>query len=370
MTISQLEIQIIACLVAASCAIPGVFLLLRKMSMMSDAISHSILLGIVVAFLYIGNLASPLLIIGAALSGLITVFLVETVNRKQHVSRDAAIGLIFPFLFSIGIVLIALFARSVHLDIHAVLLGEIAFAPFDRLYINDSDLGPKSFYVMGTILLLNILFVSLFYKELKLSTFDHSLAESFRFYPNLLNTGLMTIVSITCVGAFDSVGSILVIAFIIVPPCCAYLLTGSLSKMILLSILIGIACSITGFWLAIYLNANIAGSIAVVAGIAFSAVFIFAPEKGILSQGINKWRQKWEFAHDLLLVHLHNHEGSPDFYRESEINHLYRHMLWNRKFGMKVINTAQKRGNIVVTDNKLILTERGRRIAVKFSEIS
>ncbi len=171
MSFEQFEIQLIASVVAAACAIPGVFLVLRRMAMMSDAISHAILLGIVLAFFVIPDISSPLLIIGAALSGVLTVSLVELLNKTRLVKEDASIGLVFPVLFSIGVILIARYAWSVHLDVHAVLLGELAFAPFDRLIIFGNDIGPKSLYVMSAILILNVIFISLFYKELKIATF-------------------------------------------------------------------------------------------------------------------------------------------------------------------------------------------------------
>ncbi|MGH7891402.1 MAG: metal ABC transporter permease, partial [Thermodesulfobacteriota bacterium] len=274
MSTEQIEIQIIASLVAVTCAIPGVFLVLRRMAMMSDAISHAILLGIVLAFFAVGDISSPILIIGAALSGVLTVSLVELLNRTKLVKEDASIGLVFPLLFSIGVILISKYAYNIHLDVHAVLLGEIAFAPFDRLVISGFDLGPKSMYVMGGILLLNLVFILLFYKELKVATFDAGLAAALGFTPGLLHYGLMGIVSVTAVGAFDAVGSILVVALMIAPPAAAYLLTDRLPRMIILSALIGILSAVSGFWAAILLDANIAGSMASVSGLIFLVVFL------------------------------------------------------------------------------------------------
>ena len=144
MSSAQIDIQLIAMLVALACAIPGTFLVLRKMAMISDAISHSILPGIVLGFFITHDLNSPILILLAAFSGVITVFLVEFIQKTGLVKKDTAIGLVFPALFSIGVILIAKNANDVHLDIDAVLLGELAFAPFDRLLFNDIDLGPKS----------------------------------------------------------------------------------------------------------------------------------------------------------------------------------------------------------------------------------
>ncbi|MBV1925406.1 MAG: metal ABC transporter permease, partial [Dokdonia sp.] len=168
----QIEIQLIAAIVAIACAIPGVFLVLRKMALISDAISHSILPGIVIGFFITQDLNSPLLILLAAITGVITVVLVEAIQKTGLVKEDTAIGLVFPVLFSIGVILIAKNANDVHLDIDAVLLGELAFAPFDRLLISGVDVGPKSLWVMGVILLLTLGLLFAFFKELKVSTFD------------------------------------------------------------------------------------------------------------------------------------------------------------------------------------------------------
>src|SRR5512134_2051349 len=218
MSPAQFEIQLIASIVAVACALPGAFLVLRRMAMMSDAISHTVLLGIVIAFFLTKSLTSPLLLVGAALMGVITVSLVELLNRTRLVREDAAIGLVFPAIFSIAVILISKFAGRVHLDTDAVLLGELAFAPFNRLHVFTYDLGPKAFYVMAAILIINVVFVALFYKELKLATFDAGLAATLGFSPMLIHYALTMLVSVTAVGAFDAVGSILVVALMIAPP--------------------------------------------------------------------------------------------------------------------------------------------------------
>jgi manganese/zinc/iron transport system permease protein len=241
MTGVELEIQLLAVTVAVSCALPGVFLVLRRMALMSDAISHTVLLGIVLAFFVVKDLTSPLLIVGAAATGVLTVALVEALQRTGLVKEDAAIGLVFPALFSIAVILITRFAADVHLDTDAVLLGEIALAPFRRVEVAGHDLGPRALWVMLGILLLNAAFLAAFYKELKLSTFDPALAAALGFSPALLHYAFMGVVSVTAVGAFDSVGSILVVAFMIVPPASAYLLSDRLGRVIGLSAGIGAA---------------------------------------------------------------------------------------------------------------------------------
>src|SRR5262249_47108473 len=162
--------------------------------------------------------ASPWLLFGAAATGLVTVSLVELLQRTRRVKEDAAIGLVFPALFSVSIILVSHYAENIHLDTDSVLLGELAFAPLDHLELGSLDLGPKAAWVMAGILLLNVGFELLFYKELKLATFDAGLAAALGFSPALVHYGLMALVSVTAVGAFDAVGSILVVALMIVPP--------------------------------------------------------------------------------------------------------------------------------------------------------
>ena len=208
MTSPQIEIQLIAAVVAMACAIPGVFLVLRKMALISDAISHSILPGIVLGFFITHDLNSPLLILLAALTGVITVVLVEAIQKTGLVKEDTAIGLVFPALFSIGVILIAKNANDIHLDVDAVLLGELAFAPFDRLMMNGMDVGPKSLWIMGSILIIIVALLLLFYKELKVSTFDVGLSSALGISPMIMHYGLMSVSSVTVVGAFDAVGAL------------------------------------------------------------------------------------------------------------------------------------------------------------------
>ena len=359
----QIEIQLIAAVVASACALPGAFLVLRRMALVSDAISHSILLGIVLAFFLVEDLTSPLLVAGAALVGLATVMCVELLQRTGLVREDAAIGLVFPALFSAGVILVSRFADSVHLDTDAVLLGEPAFAPFDRLVVGGYDVGPQALYVMGSILAVNLACVIVFYKELKLATFDAALAAALGFAPALVHYGLMTLVSVTAVGAFDVVGSILVVALMIAPPATAYLLTDRLGAMLAGSVVVGVASAIGGYWLAHALDASIAGSMATTAGALFALAFLFAPERGFVSIARRRARQRWEFPQTMLAIHLLNHEGAPDAAAESEVAHLDEHLRWEVSFAAEVVARAEARGLVVRRDGSLSLTERGRLLA-------
>ena len=351
----QIEIQLIASLVAIACAIPGTFLVLRKMAMISDAISHSILPGIVIGFFITQDFNSPLLILLAAVTGIITVVLVEYIQKTGLVKEDTAIGLVFPALFSIGVIMIAKNANDVHLDVDAVLLGELAFAPFDRITLGGFDIGPKSLWIIGIILLLTLLLLFAFFKELKLSTFDKGLAASLGFSPAIIHYGLMSVASVTTVGAFDAVGAILVVALMIAPAASAYLLTTNLKKMIVLAILFGVFSAISGYWVAHWLDASIAGSITSMLGLLFLAIYLFAPLKGLIAVTFREKQQRIEVSLLTFLLHLKNHSEIS----ERHVNHLNEHINWQKVRSKTVLDLALKNNMIVLNDQVVSLTEKG-----------
>ena len=361
----QLEIVIVSVIVSAACSILGVFLILRKMAMMTDAISHTILLGIVAAFFITESLTSPLLIIGAALVGVLTVYLTEALRRTRLMAEDSSIGIVFPFLFSIAIILITKYAGNIHLDVDSVLLGELVFVPFDRLVVLGMDIGAKSLYVMGTILFIDILYVVLFYKELKLVTFDTALAAVLGFSPIAIHYSLMSLVSITAVGAFEAVGSILVIAFMIGPPVSAYMITDKLRNMLILSILIGIINSIVGYRISVIFDVSIAGSIATVIGITFLIVFITAPKRGMFTIINSRRRRKIEYAMTSLLLHLCNHENTDREEIESHRHSIYQHLNWSKRFLEKILYKALNLNYITLNNEYLKLTPKGREYAIR-----
>jgi manganese/zinc/iron transport system permease protein len=362
-TSGQIEIQIIAVVVAVACALPGTFLVLRRLALVSDAISHSILLGIVLGFFVVGSVNSPLLLVGAALVGLATVVLVQLLERTGLVKEDAAIGLVFPALFSIGVILISRYAEDVHLDVDAVLLGELAFAPFDRLELWGWDWGPQALVVMGSILALNVVLIAVFWKELKLSTFDPALAIALGFTPALVQYALMGLVSLTAVGAFDAVGSILVVALMIAPPAAAYLLTDSLPRMLVLAAVIGATSALAGYWVAYALDASIAGAMASMTGVAFALAWLFAPGRGLVAAWRRRSRQRVDFAQTMLAIHLANHEGRPEAEEESRLDRLHRHLRWQPEFQERVVQQAERRGVVRRAGPRLELTQAGRELA-------
>ena len=359
----QLEIQLIAAVTAAACALVGAFLVLRKTALLSDAISHAILPGIVLAFFHTENLNSPLLLVAAAGTGVLAVAAIEALGRTRLVKQDAAIALVFPALFSIGVVLISRYASGVHLDTDAVLLGDPAFSWIRRFEVGGRDLGPQALWLMGAVLAVVAAFVAAFYKELKLSTFDPALAAALGLAPAAVHYALMTLVSVVAVGAFDVVGSILVVGLMIAPPAAAWLLTDRLPVLLALSVALGVVSAVAGYWLARGLDVSIAGAMAVMAGVVFALALAFAPHRGLVAQARRRARQRVAFAERMLLVHLLHHEHTPAADRECRVGHLQEHLRWERSFASRAVRAAERGGAVERHGDRLALTASGREAA-------
>lgn len=353
----NIEILLTAVMVSSACALLGVFLVLKSMAMVSDAITHTILLGIVIGFFVVHDLNSPFLILGASIIGVLTVYLIDMLISTKLVKEDSAIGIIFPFLFSISVILISKFLGNVHLDIDTVLLGELAFIPFDRMSLFGISI-PKELFSAFIILSINLGFVTIFFKELKLTTFDKALAATLGFCPFILNYVFITLVSVTVLGSFEAVGSILVVTFMIGPAITAYLLTDRLHSMILLSIFIGIISSILGFYISIYLDISIAGTIAVVIGLIFFIILFLSPKKGILVNIGRKKQMKAKFAVISILLHIHNN-SNVDEEKECDINTVEDKLNWEKGFFSHIVDIVINNQYVYIENNTLKITKRG-----------
>ena len=366
----QMEIQIIAVIVAISCSLVGSFLVLTKKTMMSDAITHTILLGIVLAFFVTHDLSSPLLIIGASTMGLATVWATEALSQSKLVSEDASIGVIFPLIFSIAIILISRYAGSVHLDTDSVLLGELAFAPFERMKVGGIDIGAKGIYSTGIVLVVNIVALMLLLKELKISIFDPILSALMGFSPTVIHYGLMSLVSVTAVSSFQAVGSILVVAFMVGPPVTAYLLTDDLKKMLGLSTAFAAGNAILGYQLASHLDVSIAGCMAVMTGITFFVIVVIGKERGLITVFRRRKKQRLEFENFALLFHLLQHEGQFNESVESAYSTMKEHMNWKEELTYQTIHRLEKEQSLEIEEDKIRLTPLGRSKAKKeFEEL-
>lgn len=290
--LDSFQIILAGSLVAVSCGLLGCYLILRKMAMVGDAISHAVLPGIVLAFLFSGSRDSVNMLIGAIIIGIFTTFLIEFFHTKGKLQTDASIGVTFTWLFAVGIVILTMFAGQVDLDQDCVLHGEIAYVPID-LWITPGGtiMGPRVLYIAGFMVIFNIVFIILGWKELFLTTFDPAFAGAIGISTTLWHYLLMGAVSMTTVASFESVGAILVVALLIAPPATAYLLTKNFKQMMILTCILGIIVSITGYYLASYVNGSIAGAMSTMAGIFFALAFFFSPTEGLVFKNKKKLKK-------------------------------------------------------------------------------
>ena len=353
---------------AMACAILSPFLVLRKLSMVSDAISHSVLLGIVIAFFIVKDVGSPFLIAGAALFGVITVFVVEFLSGTGLVKNDDAVGIVFPMFFALAVVLITKFARNVHLDTDVVLMGEVIIAPLNRVEFIGMSL-PKALVQMGILLLINLLFVIIFFKELKITTFDRGFAKLAGFSSVALFYVLMTLSSFTAVTAFDAVGAILVVSFLITPGAAAYLISKDLKVMIAISVGYAVINSIIGYVLSLLMNVSMSGMTAAAAGVTFLLTFLFNRE-GLITAIFIRLQRKSELKLGLFLNHIGNHSGKKEESEELGLGSIKNHLKWKQAEVDKIAGRLIKKGFIRIDIDKNIydLTERGREKFVEIEE--
>jgi manganese/zinc/iron transport system permease protein len=392
--------------VSVGCALVGTWLVLRRMAMMADAIGHSILLGIVVMFFFVSDPSSPLFVVGAALSGLLTVVLVQAFLATGRLKEDASIGMVFSFLFALALVIISVFFHDAHVDQHLVLAGgveitvlrqviiqhaeipgwlarvgggfiqsilpaeNLSVTPDHRMFIEGLRLGPRALWTMGTIALVSGLFIFAFWKELKLSTFDAGLAASLGFAPTAIGYGLMSLVAVSAVGAFEAVGSILVIAMFVGPPATAYLLSRSLIEVMGLGLVIAAFNAWLGFVVGQALDVSFGGSVAAITGVVFLTAVLFAPNEGLVTQTVQRRRRKHEFAIDNLLVHLAHHEGTETELVETSLDALPQHLRWSPAHLRAIVTDAIHDGLIERTNGRIRLTPAGAQRAARALEVA
>lgn len=278
-------ILLTASLVGLSCGFIGVLLILRRMAMMADAISHTVLLGIVVAYLITRELSGVHMLIGAIAAGLLTSVLVQWFHARG-VQQEASIGVVFTSLFAVGVVLIATQVGNAHLDIKHTLMGEITFIPWEKIELPWIGAIPEAVFILVLVLFVSLVVILAFYKEWKITSFDPALAASLGIPVMLMHYVFMSLVSVTTVAAFDAVGAIMVVAMLITPAAAAYLWTDRLLIMFALSGSFGVLSALIGYYIAVWLDTSISGSMAFATGIVFMISFICSPKHGILAKYI------------------------------------------------------------------------------------
>lgn len=349
-------------LVGLSGALLGTFLVLRGNAMLTDAISHSIVLGIVLVWLLTGQSSGPVQVIGAAATGVATVVLSELLARSRLVAMDAAVGLVFPALFALGVLLIGIYARQVHLDADAVLLGEIGLVWLETVNVAGVAV-PVSVATLGAMLAVNLLFVGLLWKELKLATFDPALAAALGLAPGLLFHAVLTLTSATAVAAFDAVGAVLFIAFVIVPPATALLLTDRLGRMVLLAVLVALGSVGAGHALALRWDVSIGGMMAAMTGAFFALALAAAPRQGLVAQAVRRRGQRLDNDCRALVAHLYTHRDAADVAEENTARALTAHLRWREDQARAVILRSLDRDLIRRDGALLALTDKGLAVA-------
>jgi manganese/zinc/iron transport system permease protein len=269
--------------VTTACGLVGIYLIWRRMALVGDAISHSILPGIAIAFLLSHSRGTWAMFAGALAAGFVTTLIIEVIHKKTRVKQDAAIGIAFTTLFALGVILISLYASKVDLDQECVLYGEIAFVPLEPMVeVAGVSLGPVPAVRMAIVMLITILLILLFYKELLVSSFDAGLAISLGINATIVHYALMSWLSIVVVSAFESVGAILVIAMLIFPGATASLFTNRLSVIMVLSVVHAALSAVLGFHLATWLDCSTAGAMVVMASVLFGIGWVFSPSEGLI----------------------------------------------------------------------------------------
>ena len=276
-------------LVSGTCGLVGCFVILRRMALVGDAISHSLLPGITIAFLLTNSRDTLPMMLGAIAAGITTVALIEAIRQSSRIKPDAAIGIVFSSLFAVGIILISVFADKIDLDAECVLYGELGFIPLqDIAMFGGVEIGPEPVVRMAIIGLIAIVLLIAFFKEMLVTSFDPGLAASLGINPTRYQYGLTLFLSVVIVSSFESVGVVLVIAMIIFPGATALLLTDRLPKAIWLSTLFSMLYAVFGFHLATWLEASIAGGMTVIAGFIFGLVWMAAPKRGLLTKFVKR----------------------------------------------------------------------------------
>ncbi len=348
---------------AVSAALLGNFLVLRRMSMLGDAISHAVLPGLAAAYLVTGERSSLPMFLGAVAVGLLTAFFTEWVHRYGEVDEGASLGVVFTSLFAIGLVMIVRAADHVDLDPGCVLHGDIETITFDRWRVAGWEV-PRVVVVLSGVLVVNAAYVIAFFKELKIASFDPGLATTSGIPARWMHYSLVTLVAVTAVASFESVGNILVVAMLVAPAAAARLLSDRLSTMVWLSVGLGAASAVIGHLSAINVpgwfglrSIPTAGMMAVSAGLLFGLALLFAPQQGLVARA--RRRSK-------LSVRILREDVLGTLFRAKEKqavgptpNELQAALACRRSALRSVLGSLKRRGSIESDGERLSLTDRG-----------
>lgn len=349
----------IAALCAASCGMIGTFLVVRRLSLMGDAISHSVLPGLGAAFILTGTRSPAAMMAGALAAGVLTAALAAGVKRIGRLPYDAALGVVFTSLFAVGVLMVTWVAQSIDLDPGCVLYGLLELVSLDRVEVLGVSV-PRALPWQAGLFAGNLLLIVLLFKELRIASFDPHLATALGFHAGAVQALVLTAVAATTVVSFEAVGSILVVALLVAPGATAQLLSDRLGRMVALAAGLGVSAAALGYLGAVALNANIAGMIAVAAGAQFLLAAAFAPRYGVAARA---------FRHAALSLRIAREDVLGVLYRLGERGPTGAHAVLQHAQAVRAAGATwaarlacsqlRRRGLVEQRGDELALTPRG-----------
>ncbi len=354
---------LIACACNLACGLLGCFLLLRRMSLIGDAISHAVLPGLAVAFLLSGQRHGWPIFAAAVAMSLITTMLIQWVHRGAKVPEDASIGIVFSALFALGVILITRIAAQVDLDPQCVLYGVLEVASLDTVPIGSWEV-PRVMLTLAAALGITLLFILLLWKELKITSFDPALATALGIPAGLMQYLLMAMVGTVTVASFEAVGSILVIAMLIVPAAAAHLLTDRLPMMLILAGAVGVSTAVLGYAGAVWLNTSTAGMMAVVVGMQLALAVAFSPQQGIAAKWWRRRRLAQRIAEEDVLGWFYRQEEKTGAVERSMEEIAKEAALARADLG-SILKRLKKAGHLeAMAPDRMSLSNQGRQAAL------
>lgn len=355
----EVQIALTGALVAIAGAMVGTFLVLRGQALATDAVAHAIVLGIVLVWLTTGVTAGPVAVLGAAGAGLAAVLGAQALARAGFMRGDAALGLMFSGMFALGVLLISALGRNIHLDVDTVLLGEIGLVWLDTRRIGPVEL-PLAAWTLGAVTLANAGLAALVWKEMKLAAFDPDFAAALGFRPRLLERGLLAMTALTAVAAFEAVGVVLFLAFVVVPALAGSLLARSLGGVLAWALGFGLLAVAVGLQQGFAHDVNLGGAMALGTGLGLVAALILSPRAGLMALALRRRAGRRAARMDALLIHLASHVGTPEARRENRTEALTGHLGWTGEQARAATLDGMDGGLITRTGSELTLTEAGQ----------
>jgi len=337
-------------LVGVTCGVLGCYVVLRRMALIGDALSHAVLPGVVIAFLITHDTGILGLLYGALLAGLLTAILVNIVSRFSRTKEDSSIGIVFTSLFAIGIILISAMPRGLHFDLNCFLFG-------DPLAVSKTDLE-----LMAIVCPLVLITIIALYHPLKLASFDPVVAAAMGIPVITLHYLLMGMLSGTVVAGLKTTGVILVVALIITPASAAYLLTNRLSKMMFLAGLFGGFSALAGMTVSFVTNWPSGATMVVFASLIFTLAMLLSPTEGLLAKVLQRRRMRRHVQGEDVLKAVYRNTQEGQWCALDDISSLIR--LSTRRIA-HLAGQLKEEGLLARQQNQIQLTPAGQRRAVE-----